>query len=569
MTSTPPAPTLQPCAVSRPASRADESGPPRLHLLEDSMLRRTLLSVVALGLSGLAFGQEQKPALRPEALLPEQTFLYVGTDDVEAMKVKGRAAPLGRILAEQEMKDFLEKPIAKLRQTIEQGLAQAKQHPALAQVDVNVDKLMAGPYGRAFFAVTHVQLPSPDAFDPSQIDAGVVIGIEPRPGAPDPLALILQVIRAFAGMEGGPPVTIETVQGEDVSYECVRAPAPAPALCFANVGGLSLLTVSERALADIAKRAKSGGPSLLDAPGFARGASVAGASAAGDLVAFVHLGRMFDVVHQVVALAMTMNGEAEGRAVVDKVFEITKFSALGPLYANSGWRDGVAVETAYVEVDPNAGGVSALVKPRPIDRDAIRFVPKNALGFSLGSIELAPLWDMAMDGLKAVAPEIHAEATKELRAFEAKVAGVDDQGNPKWDVRRDLVSALSGRTMTVSTPSSAAGMFGAGGDFTVSLETPNPQGLETSLKHLFALTGELVGNPIVFKEQAYGSAKLNVLDPMSIPSGGAMLAGSFSITYAVHGDRFWFSTTTKSLKKMFDRVYGPPADAAPANPEGG
>jgi general secretion pathway protein G len=69
----------------------------------------------------------------------------------------------------------------------------------------------------------------------------------------------------------------------------------------------------------------------------------------------------------------------------------------------------------------------------------------------------------------------------------------------------------------------------------------------------------MLGNPITFKEQLYGDTKLQVLDAMSLGKG-AMLASSLQITYAITNDRFWFSTSTKALKKALDARATPPAE---------
>jgi len=530
------------------------------------MPRGSWLQAGVLQLSGLLVAQTPDAPPRPEQLLPPETILYVGTDDVDVLLGRGRHTPVGRILAEPEMKDFLEKPIAEFRKLVEQGVAAAKQLPALAPVDLNPEKLLAGPFGRAFLAVTHVHLPPAEAFDPAAIDLGLVVGLEARAGAVDVLALMRSVVGALAESEGAGSVTIETVQADGLSYDRIRAGGGAPPLCFANVGGLSLFTLSERTLTAIATRARESGPSLRSDPAFVRAVAATRAPATGDVVVFVQLGRLFDLVHQGVSLGMTLEGEKKGLAIVNTIFDALRLSALGPAYATSTQdENGTAVELSYTEIDPSAGGVSALFRAVPIDRGALARIPKNALSFSLSSFELAPIWDMVMMGLQLADPAIHEQVTAQIRAFELEAGGADEQGAPIWNIRRDLIGAIGGRMMSVSTPG-AATMFGPGGDVVVSIETPEPARLETSLQHLFAMAGKLIGTPINFKEQMHGGAKLRVLDPMSL-GPVAMVAGSLQITYSITGGRFWFATTTKALKKALDAMDAPPADNITMKPD--
>ena len=78
------------------------------------MRRRSLLVVGLCLLSSTASIRAQQGP-RPEALLPDSTIFYVGTDDLTVLVDKSRASPLWKILAEQQMQDFLEKAIGELR----------------------------------------------------------------------------------------------------------------------------------------------------------------------------------------------------------------------------------------------------------------------------------------------------------------------------------------------------------------------------------------------------------------------------------------------------------------------
>jgi hypothetical protein len=82
---------------------------------------------------------------RPESLLPEETWIYLGTDDVDLLIERSKASPVGRVFQEQEVREFLEQPLQALHAAVESGLQQAKQHPALASVELDPAKLFTGP----------------------------------------------------------------------------------------------------------------------------------------------------------------------------------------------------------------------------------------------------------------------------------------------------------------------------------------------------------------------------------------------------------------------------------------
>ncbi len=520
------------------------------------MFGRMLVVACVVGIADFAHAQS---TLRPEALLPPDTLMYVGTDDFEAARAAGALGPMGRVMAEQEVKEFLEKPLAELRKAIDMGVAMAKQQPALAGVEMDIDKMMAGPYGRSFLAITHLHLPVEAAKNPALIDIGLVVGIEPR-GGTDLVGMVKQLLTSVARTEGAETTTIDTVTVNGVAIDRIKAKDAPISLCFANLGGVSVMSLSERVIGEMAGRVAGGQPSLLASPDFARGVAGAGAAGKGDLSVYMHVGRMLGMVRNVIDMAVAAEGEVAGEParIARAVFDALNTDAFGPMYAVSTWKDGVAVNTAYSEVDPDAKGLAALARAQPIDRGLMQLVPKDALSFSLGHFDLTGFWDMAMGALKNASPEMHQQALAGIRNAEMMVAGADEQGNPNWDVRRDLIGALAGRMMSMSIPG-AGSMLGPGGDTILWIESPNPAALEKSLMHLWALPGKLADFPINWKEQMHGNAKLMVLDPMSL-GPAAMMAGQLSLTWTIHDGKFWFSTSTKSLKKALDSRATPPTE---------
>ena len=526
------------------------------------MLRLSLVLVAALAPIGRGVAQQTAaPSPRPDAMLPNGTLFFVGTDDLDALVQRTAASPIGKILAEQEVKDFLAKPVAELRKAIDEGIAAAKKEPQLANVDLDLDKILAGPYGRAFLAITQFEFGLKDgALDPSAIDVGLVLGLEPKTGAVDVLKLVRQVVgQALAAAGPGAP-NFEPVEANGVSYERLKNPTGPGALCFATLGGMTVMSLSEKSIAAIAATAKSAQNSLQGDPDFARCVAAVGAPSGGDFVVYAQVGRLIDKIGHLALAGMALHGQAEGAPIVSKLLELSKLGTMGPAYATAQWRDGTAVTLTYSEVDPKAGGLCALTATKPVDLGLIKRVPKDALSFNLGSLDIAPIWDTIFGALKEGAPPIHDVAMQKIHEFETMVAGADEQGNPKWDVRRDLLGVIGGRMMSISTPG-AGSLLGPGADPVFWIETSNAATLEKSLGQLFTSVGQMIGNPINFKEQVYGDAKLEVLDAMSL-GPLAMMAGSMQPTWCIHDGRFWFSTTTKALKKALDAEKPPQPDPA-------
>jgi len=174
------------------------------------------------------------------------------------------------------------------------------------------------------------------------------------------------------------------------------------------------------------------------------------------------------------------------------------------------------------------------------------------------------VWDTVVATMKDAAPAQHDEVMGMLKAFEAQLGGADAEGNPKWSLRRDLLGVLGGRMMSMTIPS-AGSLLGPGGDTVGWIETSNAEQLAKSLALVLAFVDTQLadneGFKIKFKEQAYGDVKLQVLDTSKLGML-AMAAGSMQPSWCIHDGKFWFGTTTKSLKKALDGQ----KPATPADP---
>ena len=83
------------------------------------MVRCSFVILVALASSAGAVaqtaanaGQTAAPSPRPESILPQGTLIYLGTDDLDGLVQRTKTAPMGKILAEQEVKDYCRGKVA-------------------------------------------------------------------------------------------------------------------------------------------------------------------------------------------------------------------------------------------------------------------------------------------------------------------------------------------------------------------------------------------------------------------------------------------------------------------------
>ena len=118
-----------------------------------------------------------------ESMLPAHTVVYMGTNDVDALVKATKTTALGKILGEEEVRDFLKKPLGLIHAELQKGVDALKAaEPAAAELSIDPMTILNGPYGRAFLAITHFELPSPpkEGEKMGKPDIGLVVGLEPR-----------------------------------------------------------------------------------------------------------------------------------------------------------------------------------------------------------------------------------------------------------------------------------------------------------------------------------------------------------------------------------------------------
>ena len=98
-----------------------------------------------------------------------------------------------------------------------------------------------------------------------------------------------------------------------------------------------------------------------------------------------------------------------------------------------------------------------------------------------------------------------------LKGFETQLGGADAEGNPKWNLRRDLLGVLGGRMMSMTIPS-AGSLLGPGGDTVGWIETSNAEQLAKSLALVLNFVDTQLADNESFKikEQAYGDVAAGV-----------------------------------------------------------
>ena len=516
---------------------------------------RTALAAALLAAAGLGATSQAQDF---ESLLPEGTIAYSGTGDLSAFLAEAKSKAAGKILREQEVQDFLEEPMQQIHGMLQMGIAQAQQTPALQDIDLNPQTLFGGPFGRTFFALTHLTLPAEPGAAP---DVGMVVGLEAGQGATDLLGLLQGVVQSLAASDGV-ELDIATVEVGSASYQrTLFQDDEAPPLCFAKIGNLSVLSLSEKSIHGMLQCA-AGAAGISGSADIQAAQAVVGKPPAKSMHGYANTAGLVGILEDGLKIAQQHAGENDAREIgmVLQALDFSELRKMGATYTVSGYDGDVSVMRSYQSLDPQAGGLVKAIRALmgPIDKDLVNLIPSSALSFSLANFDIAPLYDTCLEGLRVVAPEAHAMAMMQLQGFAAQVGGTDADGNPLWDLRRDLIGAVGGSFFSMTTPG-AATMFGPANNTVAFFGCKNAAGLERSLSLLIALPGQMAGFPLQFNASDHNGVTMHTLDASALGPAAAM-AAMIQPTYAIHGGRFYMASSPKSLGGFLDSMAQPPAE---------
>ncbi len=296
------------------------------------MIHRALITAALL----LACAAPRVPAQSIDEVLPPDTPFLLAIEDAAAFCGAFRATPLGRVLDEPDVAEFLEMPLSALSERLctDFGLPPLE---ALAALDCR----------RLFFAVTRG----------AKDDFCWIAGIEGRDGFPEQLDLAAE-------------------------RSALKAERP---VFRARAGGLLLLSSSEAALEAVTRRAAPGAgiETLASAPRFAAARQALGGAAQGP--------RLYLDVQSGLDLLSSLAPDGALPAGV-RAFGL---DAIDVLAVELAAQDGCSCSRTYIGLCNDASVIRGHSPDEAFDKELLALVPIEAVSFQFFSLAPASLLDAA------------------------------------------------------------------------------------------------------------------------------------------------------------------------------
>jgi hypothetical protein len=464
----------------------------------------------------------------PATLVPSSTLVYFGTHSVRAGAESSAQSAMSRILAEPEVKGFLEKPVSAADKVLKQMLVDGGIEGERAK-RFSISQMMSGdgsgaPIGKVFMALTHVGMPSETSPVP---DVGFVVGMELLEG--DDLALV----KALWSRIELPEETAE-YKGREVF---VKSSDEGMTISLALVGNLAVASTSSKSMHAVLDRAGSpGADSLAASPDYSRLIVTAGGLQPGASTWMIRTADLANVGRAVLAMAM-QDSDPEQLALIGVVMDGLGLSGLSWM-GGADHRDiGGRVHTSFcVKIDKEATGLLPRLvgMGQPIDPKLPSRIPADTLGMGAGSIDwLAEVYDFAMSTFEAIEPEGYAEAQ-----------GMLTQLMGESSLRDDILANVHGTFLSYAMP--GEGITDAPASI-FRFNVKQPDRFVTALSTLVASVSQMAmgSDAVALKESLHEGRTFYEIDVSRTPMAAMMMQPAF----AIDGDQVVFSLqSTKSVK---------------------
>jgi hypothetical protein len=468
--------------------------------------------------------------------LPKDTMFAFAAPDLASSMADFAKMPLAKMWAEEEVQNFLADVKEMVAKQYAEGLQKAKEMHKQGALPVDPDDLMKLRLNGGAFAMTRLEFKMGD-FGPAP-KIGMVAHFDFGDSAPVWNKLILTGLGMLEAKAKNDVVKSETSIG-DVKVMSYMPPAESGVemgLNLAMVGsGLVVCTLAddmkEIVAAMNAKTPMLGATNLYLAT--AKQVTTPGA----ECEMFVRPEPVIDFALSIVRTGIEQ-GEIDGVDMdgVLRAVDAMGLRNLGAMAMASSYVDGNCVSRSY----SSTGKPDPTVTSKTIDTSFFKWVPKDAVSFGGGTMNLISFYDTLVKGLQAYDPEIAKQLLGQLAKMEEQLG---------FKVRDDFFGSLGDHYIQWSMP---MGSITSPPESAFLLKVTNEDKLVNVLKNLAKLSNGLVE---IEEGEKRGVKAYQVRINFEPPQGMGM--NPFDMlqpTFAFKGGYMVVGFTASDVKRVFQRM---------------
>lgn len=371
--------------------------------------------------------------------LPKDTMMAMAAPDLSVSLAEFAAMPIAKMWAEEEVQTFLADVKEMVAKQVADGLAQAKQMHAQGALPVDPDQLMKLRVQGGSFAITSLGLGMGD-FGPLP-KLGFLLHLDFGASAPTWNQLVQLGLGMMEAQAGDEMTKKESKVGDVVllSYSPNDARGIEMGLNIAMVPNGILIGTLAGDVRTTVENMLNKTPGLGASPVYQSTAKQLETQGA-EVEMFVRPDPMVDFLLSALRLAADQGGmDAIDMDGVERAVAAMGLRDLGAMGATSSYVDGKCVSRSF-----STGGSGAKTSAhKTIDMSFLKWVPKDAAGFSAGTMDVMSYYDMLRRGLEAYDPEMAKQVLAQVDQMQEQLG---------FDIRNDFFGSLGDHYITWSMP---------------------------------------------------------------------------------------------------------------------
>jgi hypothetical protein len=378
--------------------------------------------------------------------LPKDTVMAVSVPDLATSMGDFANMPLAKMWREEEVQNFLADAKERVNQEIAKLLDKAKEMHKAGQFPVDPDKLVNLRVNGSTFALTQVGIVEGD-FGP-QPKIGVVVHLDFGESAKEWLPLV-QMGLGMLEQQAGDKITKEETKVGDcplVAFKPNTARSGEMGLNVATVGsGIVVGTLTDDVKGILENLSKKT-PELALTDRYKTNSKFL-LSTGAEMEMFMRIDPMLDFAMSGLAIAKKMHADDFAEIDLDgigRAIDALGLRSILSIGATTTYQDNKAVTKSFTVLEPNPKGLLAGAAKK-LDMAFLKWVPKDAVSFSGGTLSAASIYDALVGALKAYDEKTAEQLLGHLGEMEKQLG---------FTVRDDLFGSVGDEYYSWSMPMS-------------------------------------------------------------------------------------------------------------------
>jgi len=462
--------------------------------------------------------------------LPKTTVLAITAPNITSSVAKFQKMPLAKMWAEQEVKNFTADLKSFLEKKFDEMMAQGKQMHSEGELPFDPTIFRHLRLESCTFALTRLEIAVGDRGPEPKI--GLMAHLHLGPVAPEVQGLVKM---GFDMLEqSGPRMTrAEDKVGEVVVLSMKPADEDSPmSLSVAMVpGGLLIGTLVDE-VKEVVQNLQSRTLGLGGTPAYLATAKHLKPQNA-EMESFVRLDPMVDFALSALRLGSQMSPEMAAIDMdgVERAVTAMGLRNLGNTGSTESYEDGKGVTRAFS---------TASSADQPIDMAFLKWVPKDAVSFSAGSLPISQLYESIVKGLEAYDPDFAKEMMGQLAEVEKQLG---------FRLREDLFQSFGDKYVTWMMP---VGNMNSAPETAILVQVKDEKKIVQVMKGLAKLTEGMVE---VEESERRGLKSYQLrINAEEIPGLPFNPLAMFQPTMAFKGEYMVVAFTPSDVKRAMQRM---------------